>query len=463
MFFVLMAAGMSRKRQTSSRRSRAPSPAPARERDLPASLAAAALAAALAAVGLLVDSGADAAFDAPKRLASLILVGVAAAALAFTPWRFPFSSDRALSRRGLVLGLAAAAVVWTLLSALVSPRRQASLDAARVLLLYLLLLPIGASRVLERSGRLLLGVFLAIASIDACVSILQARGVYQPFALATDVGSRESTGAYVGNVGYLALALALAAVAALAVLVWSRTTALRVAAGGAALLLAGGLLVNRNLTSFTALLAGATILAFASFGRKAALGMIGFALIVGIAVAAYRPMRERVTGAFAAVEQRDWNRLFTYRLGAWKAAIAMTKDRPLVGYGPGTFGAEYVPHRLAAEIASRARYDNPLRTSSYTEAHCDYLQPFAEAGVPVGLAVLAAVLLLLSGLWRAARRGVEASRAEAVFLVAFLGAGAAAALTWFPMQRPISAIPLLLAAGRGWRLMGLGGVDGEAG
>jgi len=36
--------------------------------------------------------------------------------------------------------------------------------------------------------------------------------------------------------------------------------------------------------------------------------------------------------------------------------------------------------------------------------------------------------------------------------MAILGAGAAAALTWFPLQRPISAIPLLLAAGRAWRI-----------
>src|SRR5262249_13915477 len=41
---------------------------------------------------------------------------------------------------------------------------------------------------------------------------------------------------------------------------------------------------------------------------------------------------------------------------------------------------------------------------------------------------------------------------EAGFLLGFLGAGAAAALTWFPMQRPVTALPLLLAAGRAWRI-----------
>jgi hypothetical protein len=43
-------------------------------------------------------------------------------------------------------------------------------------------------------------------------------------------------------------------------------------------------------------------------------------------------------------------------------------------------------------------------------------------------------------------------RNEAVLLLAFLGAGAVAALTWFPMQRPLTAVPLLLAAGRAWRI-----------
>jgi hypothetical protein len=45
-------------------------------------------------------------------------------------------------------------------------------------------------------------------------------------------------------------------------------------------------------------------------------------------------------------------------------------------------------------------------------------------------------------------------RAEAVVLLALLSAGAVAALLWFPLQRPVTALPLLLAAGRLWRLGG---------
>jgi hypothetical protein len=39
-------------------------------------------------------------------------------------------------------------------------------------------------------------------------------------------------------------------------------------------------------------------------------------------------------------------------------------------------------------------------------------------------------------------------------LLAVLVTGAAAALTWFPLQRPVTAVPLLLAAGRAWRISG---------
>ncbi len=443
---------MARKRKPPGPARRIEARAAAPTPDRLAAIAAGALALALAAVGLLVDSGADGSFDAPKRFAALVLIGVAAAALAFSPGSLG-AARSPRTRRDWILALSAAALAWAALAALASPRRAVCLDATRVLFLYALLLPIGASRVVKRRGPFLLGVFLSVAAADAAVSILQARGVFQPFALVTDPGSRESTGAYVGNVGYLALALALAAVGALAVLLEAQSTSLRAAAGAAALLFAGGLLVNQNLTSLSALAVGAAILGVSRFGRRALPPALAAALLLAAGVAAYRPMRQRVQEVVRAVGERDWNRVVTYRLGAWKAAAAMAAERPLLGYGPGTFEAEYIPHRLAAEIAARTRYVNPQRTSSYGEAHCDYLQAFAETGWPGGLLTVAAAALLLFELGRAARRLEGRRRAEATFLLAFLGAGAAAALTWFPLQRPISAIPLLLAAGRAWALL----------
>src|SRR5262249_60486711 len=111
-----------------------------------------------------------------------------------------------------------------------------------------------------------------------------------------------------------------------------------------------------------------------------------------------------------------------------KRATWMAREAPVVACGPGTCGADSTPHRLAAEIAPHRRYDNPLRTSSYTEAHCDYLQPFAEIGVPGGVAIWGAVACLFVGLGRACRRRGAIFRNEAILLMSVLGAGAAAAL-----------------------------------
>jgi len=452
------------------RKTRARGPAPSRENppsragarrataatpvDLPASAAAVCLAAVLVGSALVFDTASDSAFDAPKRLVTLFGTAAAAfAAFGFSGWTNPFAGERGSVWKGARLAalLAAAAAGLTLFAAAVSPRRALSLDAARALFLTLLLVPLGASRVLRSRGGLLLGAFAAAASVNAVVSFLQARGIYQPFPLVAR-GDREATGAFAGNVGYLALSLALAAVVALGVAVAARRTAVRAVAGAALLLCAGALLVNRNLTSFSALIVGSAVLLFGWYGRRAALPLAAAVLLVVVGVVAYRPMRERALGAIGSIRAGDWDQLVSYRTAPWAAAIQMARDRPLTGYGPGTFQAEFVAHRLEAEIASKRRLVNPLVTSTYSEAHCDYLQPFAEAGIPAGLLVLGSAALLGAALARRARNGAVADRAETVLLLALLAAGATAALTWFPFQRPITSVPLLLAAGRGWRL-----------
>ncbi len=454
---------MSKKRKRGSRaakRGARCAPRPRAPRDPGAAIAAGSLLAVFVGAGLLVDSGADSSFDAPKRLITLLGVGVAAlAAFGFSPWGNPFrhadAEQEATTQRRLTLCFLLVSLAGALLAAFLSPRRPVSLDATRALFLYALFLPIGASRVVEKRRTLLLASFLAIMAVNALVSILQARRIYQPFPLETR-GQREATTAFVGNVGYLALALALAAVAALGILLTNDRRGFRIAAGIGLLLFVAGLLVNQNLTSLSALVAGSVILFLWLFGRRALLPIGGFLLLLGIAVAAYRPMRQRASETVSAARAGDWNRLVTYRLGAWAAALEMTRARPWVGWGPGTFAAEFAPQRLKAEIELRRRLVNPLLASSYSETHCDYIQPFAEAGIPAGFAVLGAVFLLFRGLARLARRATGALRAEAVFLLAFLAGGAAAALTWFPLQRPISAVPLLLAAGRAWRICGHG-------
>jgi hypothetical protein len=62
--------------------------------------------------------------------------------------------------------------------------------------------------------------------------------------------------------------------------------------------------------------------------------------------------------------------------------------------------------------------------------------------------------MLLIGLVRSLGRVPEPIRAETHVVAAILLAGSIAALGWSPLQEPALAVPLLLAAGRGWRVLG---------
>ncbi|HEY1250964.1 MAG TPA: O-antigen ligase family protein [Thermoanaerobaculia bacterium] len=417
---------------------------------------AAILAVVLAGTSLAVDTSAAAAFDAPKRAVALLGTALAAAVALFVLVAArgaapSLSRWRAASplRRAAVL-LAAAALAMALLAALLSPRRALSLDAMRSVLLLAALLPLGASDAVARGRAWLAGVFLAACSVNAAVSILQGTGVYHPFALET-AGSRQDTGAFAGNVGYLAITLAIASVAALAIFLSASRWPVRLLTGAAFALFAADLLVNRNLTALSAAGAGVAALLLARFRRRAAIPLLAAVVAAGLLVAAYPPLRERARADWFLLRAGDWNALVSYRGGPWAAAVEMARERPLSGFGPGVFAAEYVPHRLAAEIRARRRFLSPMLTSSYGEAHNDYLQAASDGGVPLALLSLGALACLLVTSARAAR---ARSDPEAALLFAVLVAGAVAALTWFPLQRPITAVPLLLAAGRAWRVAG---------
>jgi O-antigen ligase len=406
----------------------------------------------LLGTSLLVDPTAYASFDAPKRLIALCGTSIAAFAV------FGLGVQSRAGRRKwrdlprmarIALVAAGTALLWASLSAALSPDRAVSLDSLRTILVFCLLLPLGASAAVARRRNLLLGVLLSAASVNAILSLLQSRGI-SPFRLQT-FGTRNETGALAGNVGYLALSLAFAGVLSLGVVLSARGRWARIPAVTVLLLSLAGLVVNRNLTAIIALAIGGSVLLVLFFGRRSLLPIAGFVVALGAASFLVSPLRERVREEVKTIRRGDWDRLTTYRTGAWAAALQMTRERPFVGWGPGTYAAEFIPHRLEAEIRARRRYVNPLFTSSYSEAHCDYLQAFAETGFPGGLAVLVAAGALFAAVARRAA-GTGPNRIEAAILIGLLAAGAAAALTWFPLQRPISAVPLLLAAGRGWRI-----------
>jgi len=374
-----------------------------------------------------------------------------AAALAFarpSPAGSPRWGDlRPASRLSAILFLGALGAAGV--SALLSPHRAAALDSWRAMLIAALAVPLGAA--LTAPGfRIAAFGFFAGASASAFLALAEAAGSGLPLPVES-VSGRSGTGAMLGNEGLLSILLAIAAVAALAVALAAERRRDRRLAAASLLPIGAVLLINRNLTSAAAAAVGAALVGFRLSGRRA-LRIAAAVVLAGAAgVFLYPPARARAREAAGYLRAGDWNRLLSYRGGPWVAAVEMIRERPVTGFGPGAFAAEFVPRRLTAEIRRRERFVNPRSESMYVETHCDYLQAAAEAGLPAAGAAVAAFGVLAAALWRRGG-GAPGLRAPAIGLFAVLCVGAVSALTWFPLQRPASSLPLLLAAGRAWKI-----------
>lgn len=77
----------------------------------------------------------------------------------------------------------------------------------------------------------------------------------------------------------------------------------------------------------------------------------------------------------------------TERLNRWKSAWRMFKERPVTGFGPGTYMFLYAPYQNPHEktIISTNRGD-------VGNAHSEYIGPLADSGLPAALIILALVL-----------------------------------------------------------------------
>ena len=425
-------------------------------RDLGGLVAVGALSAVLFGAWVLVDVRAESAFDAPKRLVTLLGTVVAVGALLVAPRQgsdAEWSWRRGTAEQRLALILVGGGVAIALASALLSPRRMVSLDAMRTLFLYALLLPLGASRGLGgHRSHILVVVFVGGGIVNAAVSLLQFSRTLRLFRVEA-IGGRVDASAFVGNDGVLALSLALGCLGCLAGILFARSAAIRVASGAGIALHLGALAVNQNLTALTALAAGSLVLIALSVRRRTLIAMFSVVVVLAGVVILHPTLSRRAAGALGSIRTGDWDAAVSYRLGPWAAALEMIRTRPLAGWGPGTFGAEFVAHRLRAELRFHRRFVNPFLAGSYTEAHSEYLQAAAETGVVAALAGCTAFGVLIFGLLRELRGTPDGPiRREAIVALAILCAGGVSALTWFPLQRPITAVPLLLAAGRAWRL-----------
>lgn len=70
------------------------------------------------------------------------------------------------------------------------------------------------------------------------------------------------------------------------------------------------------------------------------------------------------------------------RINRWQAALRMFSERPLVGWGPGTYQFEYAPFQRSKEKTIIS-----TNLGDHGNAHSEYIGPLAESGVPGLLSV----------------------------------------------------------------------------
>lgn len=77
----------------------------------------------------------------------------------------------------------------------------------------------------------------------------------------------------------------------------------------------------------------------------------------------------------------------TERLNRWYAALAMFKERPVLGWGPGTYQFQYAPFQKSKDLTL-------ISTNAGTlgNAHSEYLGPLAERGLFGGLIFLVLII-----------------------------------------------------------------------
>ena len=382
---------------------------------------------AVVVVPLFVSLRGSEAFRTPKE-SLFIAIGLVLAVFV--------AARGAIARTPLTL-LALAAVVWTAVATIFSANRAISVRTF-VWVVAAAAFVVAVDVFGRKRSPLVIAVPLIPAAINAVMFLLQRFHVWNPMRFPDEVPDQFRYTALIGNPDDVGSFLVVPAMVAIALAVVDRRRrALWVPVS--ALIVAG--LATGRLTSLIAVGGGLLAIGFLRSRRAAAIASVavvvgGIALVIG-----YAPMRERWQTIVSGIRAHDYAAASSGRVTPFIAAAEMAKDHPLTGVGPGCFGFEYFPYKVAVERSHphlRATYSTNF---NYGEAHNEYLQTVAEEGL-IGLAIFIAAIVILA---RTSRRAADDD------IVRTLGLPLAVAiailcLAHFPLHLAAPTIVLLYVA-----------------
>ncbi|MBL4735361.1 MAG: O-antigen ligase family protein [Flavobacteriales bacterium] len=80
----------------------------------------------------------------------------------------------------------------------------------------------------------------------------------------------------------------------------------------------------------------------------------------------------------------------TERLNRWSSAISMFMERPIVGWGPGTYQFQYAPFQEAKNLTLISTNAGDLGN-----AHSEYIGPMSEGGLLAGLTMISIIVYFI--------------------------------------------------------------------
>jgi len=210
-----------------------------------------------------------------------------------------------------------------------------------------------------------------------------------------------------------------------AVLLWSRRTALVAGCATALVLLWAGLVLTLSQSSFTALMAGLIVLGALRWGTRRAAAIVTAFAAAGALVVLAAPGAVGLEGSADSVSSGRWSLV--------NGGIELASERPLQGWGAAAFKTEYRAQKKASsERASAASHTIPITVA-------------AEQGLG-GLALyLALIGVAIATLLRAARRSIARAAVAAAFVALVVHTLLYAAFLEDPLAWALLAVGAALA------------------
>ncbi len=223
--------------------------------------------------------------------------------------------------------------------------------------------------------------------------------------------------------------LALVMIGLASVLLWAQRPRNLALAIAALVVLWGGLITTLSQSSFAALLVGLAVLAWLRFGAKYVVGPALAAVVLGavIVLAFGNSLRIDINDADSL------NSATSGRFELMEGGIDLAREKPLLGWGSGSFNAAYRSHeRSSGREATAASHTIPITVA-------------AEQGI-LGLAAYAALLVLaFSRLLRGARGSPVRATIAAGFAALVLHTWLYAAFLEDPVTWSLLAVGTALA------------------